>query len=87
MDHRSVGHDAVAPRRAVGEYQRKGGVRNAAGSAHTKGVQRRDLFGLAWSRNSSSPRRRASPGPPTGQALVVAEATLRSSPEPLLDNT
>jgi hypothetical protein len=27
-----------------------------------------------------------SPGPPTGLALVVAEATLRSSPESLLDH-
>ena len=39
----------------------------------------------AWSRNAGSPRRRASPGPPTGQALVVAGVTLRSSPEPLRD--
>ena len=36
----------------------------------------------AWGRNAGSPRRRASPGPPTGQALVVAGVTLRISPEP-----
>ncbi len=40
----------------------------------------------AWNRKTGSPRRRASPGPPTGQALVVAGVTLRSSPEPLRDN-
>jgi len=35
---------------------------------------------------SGSPRRRVSPGPPTGQALLVAGATLRISPEPLRNN-
>jgi hypothetical protein len=44
--------------------------------------------GLVWcvDMGFGSPRRRASPGPPTGQALVVAEATLRKSPEPFRDN-
>ena len=37
----------------------------------------------AWTRRTDSPRRRVSPGPPTGQALVGAEAALRNSPEPL----
>jgi hypothetical protein len=33
--------DAVAPRQAVGEYQRKGGGRKAAGNTRTKGMRHR----------------------------------------------
>jgi len=82
-----LAHGAAAHRRAEGEYQRKSDLRGTAfwvGGEH--GLARRGFAPVGvWTPSSSSPRRRVSPGPPTGQVLIGAEAALRKSPEPLRD--
>ncbi len=50
------------------------------------GSSRPDVAPRPVHRSAVSPRRRASPGPPTGQAQFSAGVTLRRSPEPIRDD-